>query len=211
MAARKKTPRRRKPAPPARPHTPAELAPAEDLPELPEGATVVDEPPGKYAPKYSPQLVERARHVCQLGATSYELGKALGVCVQTIDNWRRKYPEFCEAVRVGKEEADERVKASLYHRAVGYTFQSEKVFQYQGGIVRAEVTEHVPPDVTAGIFWLKNRMPEQWRDSLHHVDKDGNNIELNIPVNEVARRIAFILTSAERRAESEKPAETAKH
>jgi len=26
--------------------------------------------------------------------------------------------------------------------------------------------EHVPPDVTACIFWLKNRRPVQWRD-LH--------------------------------------------
>jgi hypothetical protein len=23
--------------------------------------------------------------------------------------------------------------------------------------------EHVPPDVTAGIFWLKNRDPQHWR------------------------------------------------
>ena len=31
--------------------------------------------------------------------------------------------------------------------------------------------EHVPPDVTACIFWLKNRDPEHWRDSqqLEHV------------------------------------------
>jgi hypothetical protein len=29
----------------------------------------------------------------------------------------------------------------------------------------------VPPDVTAGIFWLKNRNPQHWRDSqqLEHV------------------------------------------
>jgi hypothetical protein len=24
--------------------------------------------------------------------------------------------------------------------------------------------EHVPPDVTAQIFWLKNRKPTEWRD-----------------------------------------------
>jgi hypothetical protein len=24
--------------------------------------------------------------------------------------------------------------------------------------------EHVPPDVTAQIFWLKNRKPREWRD-----------------------------------------------
>jgi hypothetical protein len=31
--------------------------------------------------------------------------------------------------------------------------------------------EHVPPDVTACLFWLKNRDPQHWRDSqqLEHV------------------------------------------
>lgn len=28
-----------------------------------------------------------------------------------------------------------------------------------------EKTKHVPPDTTAQIFWLKNRKPEQWRDT----------------------------------------------
>jgi hypothetical protein len=30
--------------------------------------------------------------------------------------------------------------------------------------VYAPYVEHVPPDVTAGIFWLKNRKPADWRD-----------------------------------------------
>jgi len=31
--------------------------------------------------------------------------------------------------------------------------------------------EHVPPDTTAAIFWLKNRDPAHWRDAwqLEHV------------------------------------------
>jgi hypothetical protein len=37
--------------------------------------------------------------------------------------------------------------------------------------VYAPYVEHVPPDVAAGIFWLKNRDPQHWRDSqlLEHV------------------------------------------
>jgi hypothetical protein len=37
--------------------------------------------------------------------------------------------------------------------------------------VYAPYVEHVPPDVTAGIFWMKNRDPQHWRDSqqLEHV------------------------------------------
>jgi hypothetical protein len=37
--------------------------------------------------------------------------------------------------------------------------------------VYAPYREHVPPDVTACIFWLKNRDPTHWRDAwqLEHV------------------------------------------
>jgi hypothetical protein len=33
--------------------------------------------------------------------------------------------------------------------------------------VYAPYVEHVPPDVTAQIFWLKNRDPAHWRDAWH--------------------------------------------
>ena len=37
--------------------------------------------------------------------------------------------------------------------------------------VYAPYVEHVPPDTTAAIFWLKNRDPAHWRDAwqLEHV------------------------------------------
>lgn len=31
--------------------------------------------------------------------------------------------------------------------------------------IYAPFVEHVPPDVTAQIFWLKNRDPAHWRDA----------------------------------------------
>jgi hypothetical protein len=32
-------------------------------------------------------------------------------------------------------------------------------------VTRVPIVEHVPPDVTAQIFWLKNRDPAHWRDA----------------------------------------------
>ena len=52
------------------------------------------------------------------------------------------------------------VERSLYSRAVGYSFNSEKIFcNKDGEVTRVPIVEHVPPDVTAQIFWLKNRKP----------------------------------------------------
>jgi hypothetical protein len=61
----------------------------------------------------------------------------------------------------------------LYSRAVGYSYEAVKIFMPAGRSqpVYAKYIEHVPPDVTAGIFWMKNRDPQHWRDSqqLEHV------------------------------------------
>ena len=80
---------------------------------------------------------------------------------------------MCDSTtRAGKEEADARVKRSLYGRAVGYSLNSEKIFcNKDGEVTRVPIVEHVPPDVTAQIFWLKNRDPARWRDAwqLEHV------------------------------------------
>jgi hypothetical protein len=81
----------------------------------------------------------------------------------TIDNWKAQHPDFLGSLKAGKEEADARVERSLYSRAVGYSFKSEKVFcNKDGEVTRVPIVEHVPPDVTAQIFWLKNRDPAHW-------------------------------------------------
>ena len=114
--------------------------------------------------KYKPEFAEQAEQLCKLGATDNDLAQFFKVTTVTLWNWQSRHPEFFKALKVGKAESDDRVERSLYNKATGYTFTSEKVFQFQGEIVRATVTEHVPPSDTAMIFWLKNRRQEQWRD-----------------------------------------------
>jgi hypothetical protein len=61
----------------------------------------------------------------------------------------------------------------IYQRAVGYNYEQTKVFMpaNREKPVYAKYIEYMHPDVTAGIFWLKNRDPQHWRDSqqLEHV------------------------------------------
>lgn len=118
---------------------------------------------------YKPDYAQQAEKLCLLGATDMEIADFFAVSLATVKNWKAAHPAFLAALKVGKAALDERVERSLYHRAVGYTFESEKVFQYQGEIVRAQTREHVPPDTTAMIFWLKNRRPQDWRD-VHKIE-----------------------------------------
>ena len=66
-----------------------------------------------------------------------------------------------------------RVKRSLYARAVGYNYEAVKIFMpaNREKPVIVPYIEHVPPDVTACIFWLENRDPQHWRDvqNVEHV------------------------------------------
>ena len=120
---------------------------------------------------YKPEFAKMARHLCKLGATDADLAEAFGVSVVTIDNWKIKYPEFLGSLKASKEEADNRVERSLYARATGYSYDAVKIFcSKDGKITKVPYTEHVPPDVTACLFWLKNRQPEFWRDAqnMHH-------------------------------------------
>lgn len=117
---------------------------------------------------YKPEFARQAEMLCEFGATDKELADFFEVSTPTIWRWGADFPEFRSALKAGKAAADERVERSLYHKAIGYSFPSEKVFQFQGSIIRAPVVEHVPPDTTACIFWLKNRRQQQWRDVHKH-------------------------------------------
>jgi hypothetical protein len=123
--------------------------------------------------EYKPAFAAQVQLLCERGATDPEIADFLGVSVTTVQRWAHKYAEFCLALRIGKEAADNRVERSLHHRAVGYTYEAEEVFQYQGEIIRAKVTKHVPPSEGAITLWLKNRKPDDWRDR-HEVAHTGN-------------------------------------
>lgn len=122
-----------------------------------------------------PEYARQAQSLCRLGATDLEIADFFGVSSSVLYRWRAESEEFSKALTSGKEMADDRVERALFSRAVGYTFESEKVFQFQGAIVRAPIREHVPPDTGAATLWLKNRRGEQWRDK--QVVEHGGKVE----------------------------------
>lgn len=98
------------------------------------------------------------------GWTDAEMAEFFKVNRDTWYEWKNRHPEFSEALKDWKVEADARVERTLYEKATGYEHPEEKIFCNEGVITRAETVKHYAPDTTAAIFWLKNRQPEQWRD-----------------------------------------------
>lgn len=125
--------------------------------------------PGGRPTLFQPEYVEMAERLAQLGLTDIELAAAFDVNVRTLHRWKVDSEEFCHALRIGKEHADERIRRSLYQRAAGYEYVEQqaikiKLSQHEESVEIVDVERHMPPDTTAGIFWLKNRDPERWRD-----------------------------------------------
>jgi hypothetical protein len=132
------------------------------------------------------QYVAIAERMTYLGATDRDLAVAFQTTITTIKNWKAQHPKFLAALRVGKEGADARVKRSLYQRAVGYDYDAVKIFMPAGAKapIYAPYVEHVPPDTTAGIFWMKNRDPANWRDAWQIENVTGKYVISDQPMSQ---------------------------
>lgn len=118
--------------------------------------------------KYQEGYAEQAEKLCKLGATDIEMAEFFGVSESTLNLWKLEHPRFSESIKAGKDIADANVASKLYHRACGYEHPDVHVSNYQGVITLTPLVKHYPPDPTSGIFWLKNRQRDKWRDRTDH-------------------------------------------
>lgn len=127
---------------------------------------------------YKAEYAKQAEKLCALGATDKEIADFFEVDVRTIYRWKHDYDDFCQSLKVGKDVADERVERSLYQRATGYEQDEVKIFMPANASepVYAPFRAKIAPDVTAAIFWLKNRRKDDWRDGkeIDHKSSDGS-------------------------------------
>ena len=130
---------------------------------------------------YKPEFAAQAEKLCKLGATDNDIAQFFGVNVVTVWRWKDAHPEFCNALKRGKDVADDLVEQSLFRRATGYSHDAVKIMQDKGAPVVVPYVEHHAPDTTAAIFWLKNRRPEQWRDKVQQELTGANGAPL-VPV-----------------------------
>lgn len=129
--------------------------------------------------KFKPEFVAQAEKLCRLGATDMELADFFDVDVRTLYRWKGEQEAFCQALKAGKGESDDRVERSLFARANGYEHDEVDIRVVAGEIVQTPIRKYYPPDTTAAIFWLKNRRPAEWRETkaVELTGKDGGPVE----------------------------------
>ena len=75
------------------------------------------------------------------GLTDEQIAENMGITARTLYRWKNTENLICQALKKNKEIADFKVENALYESALG-------------------------GNVTAMIFWLKNRKPDKWRDKV---------------------------------------------
>lgn len=114
------------------------------------------------------------------GLTDEQIAQKCGIGVRTLYDWKKDHPQILQALKRGKDLVDTKVENALLRRALGYTYDEttrERRINKETGeteiVTTKVVTKEVQPDVTAQIFWLKNRRPDIWRDKVPEDAADG--------------------------------------
>lgn len=140
---------------------------------------------GKYEDWLTEDGLLKVQGWARDGLSNEQIAHNIGITFQTLYKWQDKYSELREALKKGKEVVDREVENALLKRAIGYEYDEvtrEPVTDKDTGItemrVTKRVTKQIVPDVTAQIFWLKNRKPNEFRDK-RDVDLSGH-VELPV-------------------------------
>lgn len=95
--------------------------------------------PSKYNTHVAPRLSEVADWV-RNGASDREVAQRLGISADSLIEYKKQFSEFSECLKNTRAYVDGQVENALLQKAIN-------------------------GDTTAMIFWLKNRRPEEWRDT----------------------------------------------
>ena len=155
----------------------------------PTGKGVNQMAKGKYEQWLTEEGLIKIEGWAKDGLIDEDIAKNMGINVRTLYTWQEKYDQIKQALKVGKEVADRIIENALYKSAQGYKVSLKKAFKVHkieydpktgrrkkeyDEIVTAEEEEYVPAQVTAQIFWLKNRKPDKWRDKPVDETIDNN-------------------------------------
>lgn len=126
---------------------------------------------GKYEEWLDRDSLLKVQGWARDGLSDEQIAHNIGINKGTLCVWKNRFPEFADAIKKGKEVVDREVENAMLKRALGYEYDEvtqEPVTDKDTGItemrVTKRVTKQIVPDVTAQIFWLKNRKPEEFRD-----------------------------------------------
>nr|DAG81504.1 MAG TPA: terminase small subunit [Caudoviricetes sp.] len=101
---------------------------------------------GKYQEWLEPEGLLKIEGWARDGLTDEQIAQNMGINPTTLYEWKKKYPKISESLKRSKDVADRQVENALFKNAIN-------------------------GNITAQIFWLKNRKPDKWRDKQEYEDR----------------------------------------
>lgn len=98
----------------------------------------------------------------------------MGIHRDTLNEWKSRFPDISDSLKIGRENADYIVENELFESCKTRTVTVKKPIKLKKVMFdgkkrleeeRVEYVEEqvvVPANVTAQIFYLKKRRPEKW-------------------------------------------------
>lgn len=131
--------------------------------------------------KFSKEIIEKICKHLKAGSTITSACEAVGISRETFYDWMNKKPDISDTIKKAMAIPDKKVENALFKTATGsfrYTERHyEQIKDAKGKATEMQLVKTVKkrglPNVTAQIFYLKNRKPEEWKDR-HELGLSGN-------------------------------------
>jgi len=122
--------------------------------------------------KYGKEIVDKLCGYLKKGSSIKSACALVEISQETFYKWRKEKVEFSETIKRAMAIPDKTVENALYKSAImghSYVEREFKAISNKEGtriieIPVKSVKKFIPPNVTAQIFWLKNRCPEEFKD-----------------------------------------------
>ena len=113
---------------------------------------------GKYEYWLTPEGLTRLEGWARDGLTDEQISGNMGIGYSTLQTWKSKYQDIQDTLKKGKEVVDYEVENALLKNALD-------------------------GNITAQIFWLKNRKPDKWKDKREDEQQESGGVVIvnNIP------------------------------
>lgn len=126
---------------------------------------------------YTDEILPLLEKYCKAGLNNKQIATSLGIGEKTFYEWRRDKPQFAQSLKKYRGVTDIMVENALFKSAVGFEFQETTLERRRTGkdeqgqwiyeMVPTVITnKHIPGNAISQIFYLKNRMPERYKDKV---------------------------------------------
>ena len=117
---------------------------------------------GKYKQWLTKEGLIRIQGWARDGLTNNQIAEKIGISKQTFYDWLKKYPDLSDSLKENKDVVDRKVENALLKNALN-------------------------GNVTAQIFWLKNRKPNEWREKREIEANEAQSSSMNQLIQSLAQ------------------------